>query len=196
MAMRRITIGVAVLGLLSVWACGGSSGTSIPDNDAGTTSGGTSGTSGVVTEPEDAGPIIEPVVDAEVPDVEPAGEIEIELTVDALAQSCMPIVAQDPVTMQGTIKVNNKSTVNLGALKFQKGTFLGTGGQVIATFATDTSPHSATQSTVSQTSAQGCTLFQRDRWRCGALIAHRPGALRTRTPHGQARPAPRGRCRP
>lgn len=133
--MRRLA--VTLVGLAAVWACGGTSGTSIPDVDAGTTSG-SSGTSGLGEPVEDAGPVIvDPPVDSG-PGPEPDGEIEIELVVDALAQSCQPVVPPDPVTVQGRITIRNKSNVALGALKFAKGNFLGTGGQTIAGFATDT----------------------------------------------------------
>lgn len=133
--MRRLV--VAFFGLAAVWACGGTSGSSIPEVDAGTTSG-SSGTSGLGEPVEDAGPVVvDPPVDAG-PGPKPDGEIEIELVVDALTQSCQPVVPLDPVTVQGRITVRNKSNVTLSALKFAKGSFLGTGGQTIAGFATDT----------------------------------------------------------
>lgn len=138
MRTSRLALALVLSGTFSVWACGGSSGTRIPDVDAGTTSGGTSGTSGTsgTTPVEEDADV--PAPDDAGPDAPPAGEVEIELAADALTQSCMPVVAADPVTMQGTITIRNQSNTVLPPLKFSKGAFLGLGGQVIATFATET----------------------------------------------------------
>lgn len=137
--MNRLSLRVmvALLGVATAWACGGTTGTSVPEVDAGSTSG-TSGTSGIGEPVDDAGPVVvDPPVDSG-PGPKPDGEVEIELVIDALTQSCQPVVPQDPVTVQGRITIRNKSNVALSALKFAKGNFLGTGGQVIAGFATDT----------------------------------------------------------
>lgn len=137
-AMRRLSLRVtfALLAVVTAWACGGTTGTSVPEVDAGSTSG-SSGTSGIGEPVDDAGPVVDPPVDSG-PGPKPEGEVEIELVIDALTQSCQPVVPQDPVTVQGRITIRNKSNVALSALKFAKGNFLGTGGQVIAGFATDT----------------------------------------------------------
>lgn len=68
-----------------------------------------------------------------------AASLEVELTVDTLRQDCMPIVAPDPVIMQGTLKITNKSASPVGPLTFASGKFFGAPpSAALATFATDT----------------------------------------------------------
>lgn len=65
--------------------------------------------------------------------------LEVDVTVDALAQDCMPIVAPDPATVQGTLMIKNNTTSQVGPFVFTDATvYTASGTQVVATFKVDT----------------------------------------------------------
>jgi hypothetical protein len=67
------------------------------------------------------------------------GDLEVEIGVDALAQNCMPIVAPDPATVQGTLTIKNNGKSPVGPLVFTQATvYPAAGGQPVATFEVDT----------------------------------------------------------
>jgi hypothetical protein len=67
------------------------------------------------------------------------GELEIAVDVATLFEDCMPIVAPDPVTVQGTLSIKNKGASPAGPLVFaEAAVYDATGATRVATFKVDT----------------------------------------------------------
>lgn len=67
------------------------------------------------------------------------GELEVAVDVATLFEDCMPIVAPDPVTIQGTLSIKNKGASPAGPLVFaEAAVYDASGATRIATFKVDT----------------------------------------------------------
>jgi hypothetical protein len=62
------------------------------------------------------------------------GEVLVTINVTNFSENCMPIVSDDPVTVLGSITVQNNRKVSVGPISLSGGAFLDTTGKQVATF--------------------------------------------------------------
>jgi hypothetical protein len=129
-------VGIFVIVAAGLAACG-TTGTDEGSYDAAAPTGSDAATSFDATPANDAARDGDATVSDAGSDAV-ASALDVELRVDTLFQNCMPIVAKDPITFQGTLTITNKSAVPLGPLTFATGKFLGAqAGAPLATFDVD-----------------------------------------------------------
>ena len=139
MRMLPVTFVLGFAVMLAEASCGGT--TYSPSDSPG--DGGAEGANG-------EGSTSEGGADSGVPDARADGAadsaadalpstLDVVLVIDSLFQNCMPIVSPDPVSVQGNLKITNKSASAVGPITFKNGAFLNamTLAQ-IATFKLDT----------------------------------------------------------
>lgn len=67
------------------------------------------------------------------------GDLVVEVDVSTIFQNCMPIVAPDPLTVQGSLKIDNNGAAPAGPLVFKDATVYDAAGATkLATFSVDT----------------------------------------------------------
>jgi hypothetical protein len=128
--MRRVLF-LSVATCVAV-ACGGAAQQDLSGDDNGSSSGGSSssGSSSGGADGGSSGSVGDAKVDGAGkdtgPDVgpPPPGTIATQIYISDLFENCMPVIAADPITVKGTVTIQNGTNSAIGPVSFLEGTFL------------------------------------------------------------------------